>query len=83
VERDEQRLTANVPEEVSKQDGFEEVFSIFIEVDQPVVVGQDEVVGRRQLIPILSGEVIGNGFKGKVLPGGIDSQIIRPEGNLS
>jgi hypothetical protein len=43
-------------------------------------VGQDEVVGRRQLIPILSGEVIGNGFKGKVLPGGIDSQIIRPDG---
>ncbi|WP_160719381.1 DUF3237 domain-containing protein [Bacillus sp. USDA818B3_A] len=60
--------------------GYEEVFRIFIEVDKPIVVGQDEVVGRRQLIPILSGEVIGAGFKGKVLPGGIDSQIIRPDG---
>jgi Protein of unknown function (DUF3237) len=43
-------------------------------------VGQVEIVGRRQLIPILSGEVIGNGFNGKVLPGGVDSQIIRPNG---
>ncbi|PFO01408.1 hypothetical protein COJ85_16965 [Bacillus sp. AFS076308] len=73
-------MTANVPDELGKHEGFEEVFSIFIEVDKPIVVGQDDVVGRRQLIPILSGEVIGNGFKGKVLPGGIDSQIIRPDG---
>ncbi|MDR4946678.1 DUF3237 domain-containing protein [Neobacillus cucumis] len=64
----------------SEQVGYEEVFQIFIEVDKPIVVGQDDVVGRRQLIPILSGEVIGNGFKGKVLPGGIDSQVIRPDG---
>lgn len=28
----------------------------------------------------MSGEVIGNGFNGKVLPGGVDSQIIRPDG---
>lgn len=59
---------------------FEEVFTITIEVDKPIVVGQDDIVGRRQLIPILSGEVIGNGFNGKVLPGGVDSQIIRPDG---
>ncbi|QAA35054.1 DUF3237 domain-containing protein [Clostridium manihotivorum] len=63
-----------------KEMEYEEVFSITIAVDKPIVVGQDEVVGRRQLIPILSGEVSGNGFKGKVLPGGIDSQIIRPDG---
>lgn len=62
------------------QVGYEEVFSIKIVVDKPIVVGQDDKIGRRQLIPILSGEVIGNGFKGKVLPGGIDSQIIRPDG---
>lgn len=59
---------------------LEEVFRILIEVGQPIIVGQDERVGRRQLIPILSGEVKGLGFNGKVLPGGIDSQIIRPDG---
>jgi hypothetical protein len=59
---------------------FEELFDILIEVDTPIVVGQDEIVGRRQLIPILSGSVTGNGFNGKILPGGIDSQIIRPDG---
>lgn len=65
---------------IEKEVGCEEVFSISVKVDEPIVVGQDDVVGRRQLIPILSGEVIGNGFKGKVLPGGVDSQIIRPNG---
>lgn len=63
-----------------KEMGYEEVFSIQIVVDKPIVVGQDDIVGRRQLIPILSGIVNGNDFKGKVLPGGIDSQIIRPDG---
>lgn len=63
-----------------KEIGLEEVFSITIVVDKPIVVGHDNVVGRRQLIPIISGEVTGNGFIGKVLPGGVDSQIIRPDG---
>jgi len=60
--------------------GYIEVFSILIVVDKPILVGQDAIVGRRQLIPILSGVVNGLDFKGKVLPGGIDSQIIRPDG---
>ena len=60
--------------------GLEEIFTIEITVDKPILVGQDDVVGRRQLIPILSGEVNGLNFKGIVLPGGIDSQIIRPDG---
>lgn len=59
---------------------FEEIFNILIDVDKPIVVGQDEIVGRRQLIPIHSGKVTGNDFNGKVLPGGVDSQIIRPDG---
>jgi hypothetical protein len=63
-----------------KEMEYEEIFSITITVDKPIVVGQDDIVGRRQLIPILSGEVSGKNFKGKVLPGGIDSQIIRPDG---
>jgi len=64
----------------AKEIGIEEVFSIAIVVDKPILVGQDDAVGRRQLIPILSGEVTGNDFKGKVLPGGVDSQIVRPDG---
>ncbi|GFP77209.1 DUF3237 domain-containing protein [Clostridium fungisolvens] len=63
-----------------KESELKEIFSIEIVVDKPIVVGQDDIVGRRQLIPILSGKVIGDGFNGEVLPGGIDSQIIRPDG---
>ncbi|WP_462409482.1 DUF3237 domain-containing protein [Neobacillus sp. Marseille-QA0830] len=70
-------MTTNEP---SHNLGYEHVFSIEIEVGHPIVVGQDEVVGRRQLIPILSGKVSGRDIKGTVLPGGIDSQIIRPDG---
>lgn len=59
---------------------LEEVFSITVKVDKPILVGQDEIVGRRQLIPILSGELKGKDMHGEVLPGGVDSQIIRPNG---
>lgn len=59
---------------------MKEVFSIEIEVAPPILIGQDDIVGRRQLIPILSGKLVGSGIEGFVLPGGIDSQIIRPSG---
>jgi len=59
---------------------LEEIFSITVKVDNPILVGQDHVVGRRQLIPIISGELIGKDIHGVVLPGGVDSQIIRPDG---
>lgn len=64
----------------SIETGLEEVFSITIKVGPPILVGQDEQVGRRQLIEIISGEVSGKSFSGKVMPGGVDSQIIRPDG---
>ncbi|MFC5630505.1 MULTISPECIES: hypothetical protein [Streptococcus] len=32
------------------------------------------------MIPILSGELVGDGLHDKVLSGGVDSQIIRPDG---
>lgn len=60
--------------------GLEEVFSIDIKVGAPILVGQDEAVGRRQLIEIISGKVTGKDFNGKVMPGGVDSQVIRPDG---
>lgn len=59
---------------------LKKLFTVKVSVDTPVVVGQDEVVGRRQLIPILGGTVEGDGFHGTVLPGGVDSQVIRPNG---
>jgi len=56
-------------------------FGIRVSVDAPILVGRDEKTGRRQLIPILSGEVSGeNGLHGTVLPGGVDCQVIRPDG---
>ncbi|MBE5970432.1 MAG: DUF3237 domain-containing protein [Lachnospiraceae bacterium] len=61
------------------------LFTISVAVDQPIVVGQDQKNGRRQLIPIKSGNVDGfdmdgKPFIGKVLPGGVDCQVIRPDG---
>ena len=58
---------------------LEEAFRIEITVAPPIVVGQDEIHGRRQLIEITSGVVSGK-LSGKVLPCGIDSQVIRPDG---
>lgn len=46
-----------------------------IEVDTPQEVGQTPR-GRRRLIPILGGEVQGDGWSAKVLPGGADVQLI-------
>ena len=61
------------------------LFNITVSVDTPIVVGQDDRMGRRQLIPILSGKVEGKDmegrdFIGECLPGGVDSQVIRPDG---
>ena len=62
-----------------------ELFTISVTVSSPVVVGQDEKHGRRQLIPITSGTLegtdpAGREIKGTVLDGGVDSQVIRPDG---
>ncbi|MEB4675511.1 DUF3237 domain-containing protein [Enterobacteriaceae bacterium G50] len=54
-------------------------FSIDIVVDQPIIVSNSPVTGKRQLIPILRGKVSGE-LTGEVLPGGVDSQIIDPNG---
>ena len=64
---------------------MKEIFTISVQVDTPIVVGQDNINGRRQLIPISGGTLFGtdlNGtpMHGTVLPGGVDSQVIRPDG---
>ena len=43
---------------------MEEVFSIEIEVAAPILIGQDNIIGRRQLIPIISGELKGENIRG-------------------
>ena len=55
---------------------LKKLFTVSVTVDPPIVVGQDDKVGRRQLIPITGGTVEGEGYHGVVLPGGVDSQII-------
>lgn len=61
------------------------LFNITVKVDTPIVVGQDDINGRRQLIPITEGKLVGNDIYGQpitgiCLPGGVDSQVIRPNG---
>lgn len=63
-----------------KAPSLEEVFSIDIQVEKPLVVGQDAEHGRRQLILIKEGGKVSGKIKGEVLPYGVDSQIIRPDG---
>jgi len=46
-----------------------------VAVDRPQEVGQT-LGGLRRVVPILGGEVKGEGWSGRVLPGGADFQII-------
>ena len=61
------------------------MFTVECTAEKPIVVGQDRVNGRRQLIVCPTGTVTGhdpygNEFSGQMLGGAIDSQIIRPNG---
>jgi hypothetical protein len=56
------------------------VFSLAIEVGAPIVAG-DLGHGVRRIIPILGGEVRGEGIKGTIFPVGADFQTIRPNGH--
>lgn len=45
------------------------------------LVGQDyENSGRRQLVPCPEGEIIGPDFHGRIMPAGIDHQLVRADG---
>jgi hypothetical protein len=55
------------------------VFSLAIKVGAPIVAG-DLGHGVRRIIPILGGEVRGEGLKGTIFPVGADFQVIRPNG---
>jgi hypothetical protein len=55
------------------------VFSLAIEIGAPIVAG-DFGHGVRRIIPILGGEVRGEGINGTIFPCGADFQTIRPNG---
>jgi hypothetical protein len=55
------------------------VFSLAIKVGAPIVAG-DIGHGIRRIIPILGGEVFGDGIKGTIFPVGADFQVLRPSG---
>ena len=61
---------------------FVKAFEIRCNVGAPSFIGQDEKSGRRQLIAILNGELTGFAlpWHGTVLPDGVDSQVVRPNG---
>lgn len=44
----------------------------------PVITAGETGYGVRRVIPVIGGEVRGEGISGKVLPSGADFQIIRP-----
>jgi hypothetical protein len=55
------------------------VFSLSIKIGAPIVAG-DTGHGVRRIIPILGGELSGEGMKGTIFPFGADFQTIRPNG---
>ncbi len=61
------------------------LFTVSVVADKPIVIGQDAKNGRRQLIYCPSGslegtDLYGNPISGELLPGTVDSQVIRPDG---
>lgn len=57
-------------------------FEIRAKVGKPSLIGQGSKAGRRQLIAITGGEIVGFAlpFNGSILPDGVDSQVVRPNG---
>ena len=54
-------------------------FELRATVGPPLEVG-NVAQGRRRIVPITGGTFEGPGIKGKVMPGGADWQIVRPDG---
>ncbi|MEY9216369.1 hypothetical protein ABIA50_000860 [Bacillus subtilis] len=54
--------------------------SLEIKVDPPITIGETSL-GLRRFIPIRSGTITGE-VKGRILPGGADSQMIRANGRI-
>ena len=61
---------------------MEKIFEISMHVEEPIVVGQDNQVGRRQLIPIVSGTVKSNQHSGHVLPVVLIANVLIQQENV-
>lgn len=55
------------------------VFRLDVDLDLPIEVGET-YVGMRRVIPITGGSVEGSQIRGRVLPGGADWNVVRPDG---
>ena len=60
--------------------GLEFVFEITALIGVPLTGGAGRL-GQRRIIPITGGTVRGPRLNGRVLPGGADYELIRPDGN--
>jgi hypothetical protein len=56
-------------------------FEANVSVATPLVVGP-ATIGLRRIVPITGGTVTGPRFTGRVVPGGADWQVVRPDGVL-
>ena len=61
---------------------FVKAFEVRAQVDKPTFIGRGKKTGRRQLIYVPSGVTVGFAlpFDGELLPDGVDSQVVRPDG---
>ena len=64
---------------VSIMPSLQFLYSSRIEIDSPLIVGQSPY-GERRIINIKGGAFSGPRLSGRVLPGGADWQVIRPDG---
>lgn len=55
------------------------LFQLYAEVAKPQVAAQGPY-GDRRFIPVTGGHFAGERLSGKILPGGADCQLIRPDG---
>jgi hypothetical protein len=56
-------------------------FEANVTVSAPLVIGP-ATIGLRRVVPITGGTVTGPRFTGRVVPGGADWQVVRPDGVL-
>lgn len=56
-------------------------FEANVAVATPLVVGP-ATIGLRRIVPITGGTVTGPRFTGRIVPGGADWQVVRPDGVL-
>ncbi len=55
------------------------LYTSIVELEPPMIVGTASY-GQRRIIPIKGGSFEGPRLSGKVLPGGADWQVVRPDG---